>query len=78
MKSSVNTNSSTEILSKIRNLAMPFKLENFIVICPNCQTEATLEEESNNACGDPECCGDYEEWVVATCPVCGVYESIKE
>lgn len=44
--------------------------------CKKCGVEAVAEMGDNRACGDPDCCGIYEEWVVLVCPKCNQMENL--
>ena len=50
-------------------------LDNFTMpVCKKCGTRAIFQQHDNGACGDPECCGEYREWVVVKCEDCGAFE----
>jgi hypothetical protein len=46
------------------------------LIHKDCGGEIEVKMDGNNACGDPECCGAYEEKPVLTCKKCGKHEKI--
>jgi len=53
------------------------KLEKFSMPnCNVCKTECQIEFHDNGACGDPDCCGEFEEWVVLFCPKCTAHEEL--
>lgn len=54
------------------------KLEKFTTPkCKNCGVEAIFETRDNGACGDPECCGPYEEYTILKRPKCGETEDLR-
>lgn len=53
-------------------------LEHFTApTCKKCGAEAEIYIDDNGACGDPECCGEYEEYAVLICPSCKVRENLR-
>lgn len=44
------------------------------LIHKDCGGEIVLGKHGSNACGDPKCCGIYEEYPELTCKKCGKNE----
>lgn len=44
-----------------------------LMSCKVCGGTGTVElvHGDNGACGDPECCGGYEEYITFLCTMCG-------